>query len=101
MKAVVAVPVTVKCRIGIDDQDPEAALDALADAAVAAGGDRLIVHARKAWVHGLSPRGNPGVPPPHYPRVYRLKQRLSGLGVVLKGRAAPGERGLVHRRKHN
>src|SRR5882762_5787574 len=58
MKAVVAIPVTVKCRIGIDDQDPEAALDALADAAVAACVDRLIVLARKAWLSGLSPLEN-------------------------------------------
>src|SRR6202045_2316009 len=56
MKAAVAIPVTVKCRIGIDDQDPEAALDALAQAVVAAGVDALIVHARKAWLQGLSPR---------------------------------------------
>src|SRR5262244_3965858 len=73
MKAAVAVPVTVKCRIGIDDQDPEAALDALADAAVAAGADRLIVHARKAWLSGLSPLENRTVPPLDYARVYRLK----------------------------
>src|SRR5499427_10401363 len=78
MKAAVTVPVTVKCRIGIDDQDPEAALDALADAAVAAGVDRLIVHARKAWLSGLSPRENRNVPPLDYARVYRLKQRLPG-----------------------
>src|SRR5215470_6186659 len=69
MKAAVAVPVTVKCRIGIDDQDPEAALDALADAVAGAGADRLIVHARKAWLSGLSPRQNRGVPPLNYARV--------------------------------
>src|SRR5580700_6833813 len=63
MKAAVAVPVTIKCRIGIDDQDPEAALDTLADAAVTAGVDRFIVHARKAWLKGLSPRENRDVPP--------------------------------------
>src|ERR1700704_2847123 len=56
MKAAVSIPVTVKCRIGIDDQDPEAALDALAGAAIVAGVDALIVHARKAWLQGLSPR---------------------------------------------
>src|ERR1700721_2912632 len=58
MKKAVSVPVTVKCRIGIDDQDPEAALDALAQAVVAAGSDALIVHARKAWLNGLSPKEN-------------------------------------------
>src|SRR5215471_9680395 len=55
MKRAVRIPVTVKCRIGIDDQDPEVALDALARGAVAAGADALIVHARKAWLSGLSP----------------------------------------------
>ena len=85
MKAAVAVPVTVKCRIGIDDQDPEAALDALAGAAAAAGGDRLIVHARKAWLKGLSPRENRDVPPLDYARVYRLKERQPGLDIVVNG----------------
>src|SRR5947209_6583027 len=56
MKAAVAIPVTVKCRIGIDEQDPEAALDAFAEAVTAAGVDALVVHARKAWLKGLSPR---------------------------------------------
>jgi len=96
MKAVVAVPVTVKCRIGIDDQDPEAALDALADAAVAAGVDRLIVHARKAWLSGLSPRQNRGVPPLDYARVYRLKQRLAALEVVINGGVATVEQARLH-----
>src|SRR5215470_11080755 len=85
MKAVVAVPVTVKCRLGIDDQDPESALDALADAAVAAGVDCLIVHARKAWLSGLSPLENRRVPPLDYARVYRLKQRLPALDLVING----------------
>jgi tRNA-dihydrouridine synthase A len=85
MKAAVAVPVTVKCRIGIDDQDPEAALDALADAVVAAGVDRLVVHARKAWLRGLSPRENRSVPPLDYARVHRLKARLPALDVVING----------------
>jgi tRNA-dihydrouridine synthase A len=96
MKAAVAVPVTVKCRIGIDDQDPEAALDGLADAAVAAGVDRLIVHARKAWLSGLSPLENRSVPPLDYARVYRLKQRLPGLEVVINGGVATVEQALVH-----
>src|SRR5258708_19716281 len=95
MKAAVAVPVTVKCRIGIDDQDPEAALDALADAAVAAGADRLIVHARKAWLSGLSPRENRGVPPLDYARVDRLKQRLPRLDVAFQGGLAPVDTALL------
>ena len=85
MKAAVAVPVTVKCRIGVDDQDPEAALDALADAVVAAGVDGLIVHARKAWLQGLSPKENRDVPPLDYDRAARLKRRLPGLPVSVNG----------------
>ncbi|MBY8915179.1 tRNA dihydrouridine(20/20a) synthase DusA [Nitratireductor sp. L1-7-SE] len=74
MKARVSLPVTVKCRIGVDDQDTEIALDALADAAWSAGADALWVHARKAWLQGLSPRENREIPPLDYDRVYRLKQ---------------------------
>ena len=59
MKAAVAVPVTVKCRLGVDDQDPEIALDALADAVVAAGADAIWVHARKAWLQGPVAEGKP------------------------------------------
>jgi tRNA-dihydrouridine synthase A len=96
MKAVVAVPVTVKCRIGIDDQDPETALDALADAAAAAGVDRLIVHARKAWLRGLSPRENRNLPPLDYARVYRLEERLPALDVVVNGGVATLEEASAH-----
>ncbi len=85
MKAAVTVPVTVKCRIGIDDQDPEIALDTLADIVAAAGVDRLIVHARKAWLAGLSPKENREVPPLDYARVYRLKERRPDLVIVLNG----------------
>ncbi len=74
MKAAVSVPVTVKCRIGVDEQDPEPALDALAQAVFAAGADALWVHARKAWLDGLSPKENREIPPLDYDRVYRLKQ---------------------------
>lgn len=85
MKAAVAVPVTVKCRIGVDDQDPETALDALADSVVAAGVDGLIVHARKAWLQGLSPKENRDVPPLDYGRAARLKRRLPGLPIAVNG----------------
>ena len=70
MKRAVAISVTVKCRIGVDEQDPEIALDALADAVFAAGVDALWVHARKAWLEGLSPRENRDIPPLDYGRVY-------------------------------
>jgi tRNA-dihydrouridine synthase A len=85
MKAGVRVPVTVKCRIGIDDQDPEAALEMLTCAVERAGVDALVVHARKAWLEGLSPRENREVPPLDYGRVYRLKAAHPTLPVVLNG----------------
>ena len=85
MKAAVKIPVTVKCRIGIDDQDEEEALDRFADAMIAAGTDALVVHARKAWLQGLSPRENREVPPLNYDRVFRLKKRLGAYPVILNG----------------
>ncbi len=85
MKAAVKVPVTVKCRIGIDDQDPEVALDALARAVVDAGADALIVHARKAWLNGLSPKENRDIPPLDYDRVYRLKQAMPNVPIIING----------------
>jgi tRNA-dihydrouridine synthase A len=85
MKRAVRIPVTVKCRIGIDDQDPEVALDTLARAVVDAGADALIVHARKAWLNGLSPKENRDIPPLDYERVYRLKAALPGVPVIING----------------
>ncbi|HKU07821.1 MAG TPA: tRNA dihydrouridine(20/20a) synthase DusA [Bradyrhizobium sp.] len=85
MKQAVKIPVTVKCRIGIDDQDPEAALDTLARAVVAAGTDALIVHARKAWLNGLSPKENRDIPPLDYGRVYRLKAAMPDVPVIING----------------
>lgn len=85
MKAAVSVPVTVKCRIGVDDQDPEEALDTLADLVFAAGADALWVHARKAWLQGLSPKENRDVPPLDYERVYRLKARYSQRFIGING----------------
>ncbi len=85
MKRTVAIPVTVKCRIGIDDQDPEVALDTLARAVVDAGADALVVHARKAWLNGLSPKENRDVPPLDYERVYRLRAALPKVPVIING----------------
>jgi tRNA-dihydrouridine synthase A len=85
MKRAVNIPVTVKCRIGIDDQDPEVALDALARGVIAAGADALIVHARKAWLDGLSPKENRDVPPLDYDRVYRLKLALPNVPIIING----------------
>jgi tRNA-dihydrouridine synthase A len=85
MKRAVKIPVAVKCRIGIDDQDAEIALDVLARGVVAAGADALIVHARKAWLNGLSPKENRDIPPLDYNRVYRLKAALPDVPVVING----------------
>lgn len=85
MKQAVKIPVTVKCRIGIDDQDPEIALDTLARAVIAAGADALVVHARKAWLNGLSPKENRDIPPLDYDRVYRLKAALPHVPVSING----------------
>ncbi|WP_417434316.1 tRNA dihydrouridine(20/20a) synthase DusA [Hoeflea sp.] len=85
MKAVSDVPVTVKCRIGVDDQDPEIALSDLATAVVDAGVDALWVHARKAWLEGLSPKENRDIPPLDHPRVYRLKQDYPNLFIGING----------------
>jgi tRNA-dihydrouridine synthase A len=85
MKRAVTIRVTVKCRLGIDDQDPETALDALAHAVVAAGADALIVHARKAWLDGLSPKQNRDIPPLDYDRVYRLKRAMPEVPIILNG----------------
>jgi tRNA-dihydrouridine synthase A len=78
-------PVTVKCRIGIDDQDTEESLDRFADAMVGAGVDALYVHARKAWLKGLSPKENRTIPPLDYDRVHRLRARLAPLPVMING----------------
>ena len=85
MKAAVKVPVTVKCRIGVDEQDPEQALFAFAAAVKAAGADALIVHARKAWLKGLSPRENREIPPLDYAIVHRLKRGYPDFTIVING----------------
>src|SRR6202140_2379652 len=96
MKAAVAIPVTVKCRIGVDDQDPEEALEGFAQTVERAGADALIVHARKAWLKGLSPKENREVPPLDYDRVYRLKAAHPRLTVVLNGGIGGVEQALTH-----
>ncbi|WP_283810215.1 tRNA dihydrouridine(20/20a) synthase DusA [Bradyrhizobium sp. Gha] len=96
MKGAVAIPVTVKCRIGIDDQDPEVSLDALARAVVASGCDTLIVHARKAWLNGLSPKENRDIPPLDYDRVYRLKRAMPDVPVIINGGVLSVEEAKAH-----
>jgi len=85
MRARVEVPVTVKCRIGIDDQDAEDDLQKFIETVAAAGCITFIVHARKAWLAGLSPKQNREVPPLDYARVYRLKASRPDLTIVLNG----------------
>jgi len=85
MKAAVAIPVTVKCRIGVDDQDPEVALRELVSRVRAAGTDAVWVHARKAWLQGLSPKENRDIPPLDYGLVRRLKAENPDLFVGLNG----------------
>ena len=91
MKASVKIPVTVKCRIGIDEQDPDQTLFTFTDAVKAANTDALIVHARKAWLKGLSPRENREVPPLDYALVRRLKAAHPDLDIVLNGGIASVE----------
>jgi len=85
MRAAVSIPVTVKCRIGVDDQDPEESLRVLIGACAAAGVDTFIVHARKAWLAGLSPKENRDVPPLDYPLIYRIKREHPHLIIVVNG----------------
>jgi tRNA-dihydrouridine synthase A len=85
MRASQPSPVTVKCRIGIDDQDGEGDFQRFIDVVAAAGCTTFIVHARKAWLKGLSPKENRDVPPLDYDRVYRLKAARPDLEIVLNG----------------
>src|SRR6201989_1228360 len=96
MKRAVNIPVTVKCRIGIDDQDPEVALNTLALHVIAAGADALIVHARKAWLNGLSPKENRDIPPLDYDRVYRLKAAMPDVPIIINGGIAGIEEAKHH-----
>ncbi len=85
MRAHVAMPVTVKCRIGIDDQDGEADLQRFVEVVASAGCRLFVVHARKAWLKGLSPKENREVPPLDYARVRRLKASRPDLTIVING----------------
>jgi tRNA-dihydrouridine synthase A len=85
MRAAVSIPVTVKCRIGVDDQDPEESLRTLIDGCAQAGVSVFAVHARKAWLEGLSPKENRDVPPLDYELVYRVKRERPSLTVLVNG----------------
>ncbi|MFN7096099.1 MAG: tRNA dihydrouridine(20/20a) synthase DusA [Gammaproteobacteria bacterium] len=96
MKAVVNIPVTVKSRIGIDDKDSYAELVNFVNAISSAGCDALIVHARKAWLHGLSPKENRDIPPLKYDVVYQLKKDFSKLPIIINGGITDLEQATEH-----
>ena len=96
MRDAVGVPVTVKCRIGVDDQDEYADLQHFTETMLAAGVEILVVHARKAWLQGLSPKENREIPPLDYERVYRLKREFPQLVVVINGGIATVEAVQTH-----
>ena len=85
MSAAVDLPVTVKTRIGIDELDSYEYFAHFVSTVAAAGCETFIVHARKAWLHGLSPKQNRDVPPLRYETVHRLKQQLPHLRIILNG----------------
>ena len=96
IKDAVSVPATVKCRIGVDDQDPEISLFETVDACAAVGIEAFIVHARKAWLQGLSPRENRDVPPLDYGLVRRLKRERPHLSISLNGGVASLDEAEAH-----
>ena len=96
MREAVTIPVTVKCRIGVDDQDPEIALPALVDSCARAGVTIFAVHARKAWLTGLSPKENRDVPPLDYPLVYALKRAHPELTILVNGGIASLDEAEAH-----
>jgi tRNA-dihydrouridine synthase A len=79
------VPVTVKCRIGVDDQDPEVVLPAFLERMATAGVRQVAIHARKAWLEGLSPKENREIPPLDYPLVLRMRAAFPDLALIING----------------
>ena len=96
IRAAVKVPATVKCRIGVDEQDPQESLFQLVDLCASAGVELFIVHARKAWLEGLSPKENRDVPPLDYELVHRLKRERPDLRVVINGGIASLDEAQAH-----
>jgi tRNA-dihydrouridine synthase A len=99
MRAAVKIPVTVKCRIGVDDQDPEESLFGFVDEVAKTACNVFIVHARKAWLDGLSPKENREVPPLDYEVVKRLKRARPDLTIVLNGGLASLDEAEGHLRE--
>ncbi len=96
MASAVSVPVTVKCRIGVDEQEPQESLFRLVDLCAAAGVTTFAVHARKAWLEGLSPKQNRDVPPLDYGLVHRLKAERPHLTIILNGGLGSLDEALTH-----
>jgi tRNA-dihydrouridine synthase A len=96
MRARVRIPVTVKCRIGVDEQEPRDALFGFVETVARAGCDTFVVHARKAWLKGLSPKNNRDIPPLDYDLVYDLKKQRPDLAVVINGGVASLDEATVH-----
>jgi tRNA-dihydrouridine synthase A len=96
MAEVCSVPITVKCRIGIDDMDVHEPLDHFMSGIIGAGCKTVIVHARKAWLKGLSPKENRDVPPLDYPRVYELKRSFPNTAVIINGGITTLDKSLSH-----
>lgn len=101
IRAAVDVPATVKCRIGVDDQDAPTSLFALVDACAAAGVTTFVVHARKAWLKGLSPKENRDIPPLDYALVRRLKRERPHLTVCINGGIASLDEAEAHLGPHD
>jgi tRNA-dihydrouridine synthase A len=96
MKAVATVPVTVKCRIGVDDQQPETVLPDFLARMVAAGADAIWIHARKAWLQGLSPKENRDIPPLDYGLVHQMKRENPDVFLGINGGIDTIEAALAH-----
>ena len=90
------VPITVKCRIGVDDMNECSGLDNFINLVKNVGCETFIVHARKAWLKGLSPKENREIPPINYSRVYRLKEDFPDIKVVMNGEISSIEESLIH-----
>ena len=93
------IPITVKCRIGVDDMDEDSGLDFFINCVKDAGCKTFIVHARKAWLKGLSPKENREIPPINYSRVYRLKDKFPDIEIIINGQIASIKESLVHLEK--
>ena len=96
MKAVTTIPITVKSRIGIDDQDSFEFLLDFVTKVKAAGCDTFIIHARKAWLTGLSPKENRDIPPLDYDRVYKIKEMFPELEIIINGGVKTLDESLEH-----